>query len=371
MNDRVDVVIAGAGPWGLATAWLLARDGATVTVLDDGRPAAARVAAGMLGARSEAEEGERDLFDLLRAAAARWDGFAADLAADSGGDPGYRRSGAVAVASRPEHVGVLRRRARLLADWDAGAEWLTGSALRAIEPGLGPSVAGGFVLDDEHQVEPRALMGALRAAAGRAGATIHPAAARSVLRDARGRPTGLGDAVGREHLAGVVAIAAGATSAEVAQGPALRPVKGQVLRLRVPVGAPLPIARTVRSPSVYLAPRDGEVVVGATSEERGDLAVTATGVHGLLDEALRVVPELGELEFAEALAGLRPATRDGRPVVGSDADGLIWATGGHRNGILLTPLAASAAAAVARGESPPAGPRFATPGAVAPGITSR
>lgn len=371
MSDRVDIVIAGAGPWGLAAAWLLARDGATVTVLDDGRPAAARVAAGMLGARSEAEEGERDLFDLLRAAEARWDGFAADLATDSGGDPGYRPTGAVAVASRPEHVGVLRRRARLLADWDAGAEWLTGSALRAIEPGLGPSVAGGFALDDEHQVEPRALLGALRAAAGRRGVTIHAAAARSVLRDARGRPTGLVDSGGDEHLAGAVVIAAGHASAQVAPGPALRPVKGQVLRLRVPEGRPLPIARTVRSPSVYLAPRDGEVVVGATSEERGDLAVTATGVHGLLDEALRVAPELGEMEVAEALAGLRPATRDGRPVVGADPDGLIWATGGHRNGILLTPLAASAAAAVARGDAPLPGPRFATAEAAAPGMAAR
>jgi glycine oxidase len=306
----------------------------------------------MLGARSEAEEGQRDLFELLRAASEGWAAFARDLASDAAADPGHRVTGAVAVASRPEHVGVLRRRSQLLTGWGAGAEWLTGSGLRALEPGLGPAVAGGFALPDEHQVEPRALVRALRDAATRRGARIRRGSAVSVMRGAAGRPTGLLDAAGGEHPAAAVVIAAGYDSSAVGPGVAVRPVKGQIVRLKAAAGEPPPIARTVRTPSVYLAPRDGEVVVGATSEERGDLTVTATGVHGLIEEALRVVPELGELRFAEAAAGLRPATHDGLPVIGAAPDGVIWATGGYRNGVLLTPLAARGAADACRGADP-------------------
>jgi glycine oxidase len=149
---------------------------------------------------------------------------------------------------------------------------------------------------------------------------------------------------------GRVILAAGHAAGRLAARVPLRAVKGQVLRLRAHDGAPPPIARTVRTPSVYLAPRRGEVVVGATMEERSDTLVTAAAVAELLDEALRVVPEAGELELAEAGCGLRPATPDGLPALGADPhDDLVWAVGGYRHGILLAPLAAEVAAAAAAG----------------------
>jgi glycine oxidase len=87
----------------------------------------------------------------------------------------------------------------------------------------------------------------------------------------------------------------------------------------------------------------GQLVVGATVEERGfDTAVTAGGIHELLREAYRLLPDVAEMELVEAMAALRPGTPDNLPAVGpGELEGLILATGHFRNGILLAPLAAA------------------------------
>lgn len=353
MSAPADIVVIGAGPWGLATAWRAGRAGARVTLLDDGGVPAAHVAAGMLGALSEAVDDERDMFAPLRAAADMWPAFAADLAAAAGRDAGLRTTGALGVAARPEHVPLLRRRRDTLAAWGVACGWHTGSDLRAVEPGLGPATAGGLAFDDEHQVEPRAFISALRAAVAAAGVGVRETGAATLLRSGTGAVRGVRDTNGDEHPAHRVVLAAGYSAGNLSRRVPVRPVKGQILRLRQVGGAAVPIARTIRTPEVYLAPRDGEVVVGATTEERADRHATALAVHELLDAALHTVPELAEMELAEIGTGLRPATADGRPAVGPDADGVVWAAGGHRNGLLLAPLASTAAAAAALGEPIP------------------
>lgn len=331
------MAVVGAGPWGLAIAWRAAQAGARVVIHDDGAPAAGWVAAGMLGPWSEAADGEADLGALMVDAAARWPHFARDLAEASGREPGYAPCGALVVASRPEHVAPVRRHRERLAALGTELELLTGSALRALEPGLSPRVSGGLHLPGEHQTDPRALIGALREATRAAGVTFRP------------RAEALPDDAER------VVLAAGWASGRLARRVSVRPVKGQVLRLRTPDGAPPPLTHVVRAPSVYVVPRgDGEVVVGGTVEERGDRTVTAGAVHELLDEAIRIVPELGELALSAAEAGLRPATPDGRPAIGVDPeDGVVWATGGFRHGILLTPVVADALAGVLAGRALP------------------
>ena len=145
-------------------------------------------------------------------------------------------------------------------------------------------------------------------------------------------------------------VGAGAASGRLGAPVAVRPVKGQILRLRAREGDGLPIDRVVRTPAVYLVPRaDGELVVGATSEEAGDLRVDAGAVQRLLEEAIHAVPGVRDLEWREAAAGLRPATPDGLPALAEDADGVLWATGGYRHGILLTPAVAEDAAALVAG----------------------
>jgi glycine oxidase len=153
----------------------------------------------------------------------------------------------------------------------------------------------------------------------------------------------------------------------------VRPVKGQVLRLRDPRGADL-IERTIRGAEGYLVPRaDGRYVLGATTEERGwDTAPTAGGVYELLRDMSELVPGVLELEIEELCVGLRPATPDNLPAVGRGAlDGLVWATGHYRNGILLAPVTADLVAGILCGEpvpdwATPADPRrFARQEAVA------
>jgi glycine oxidase len=135
----------------------------------------------------------------------------------------------------------------------------------------------------------------------------------------------------------------------------VRPVKGQILELRSADGAP-PCARILASERVYLVPRpDGRLIVGATVEEQGfDTRVTGGGVHELLREAYRLLPDVAEMELVEAMAGLRPGTPDNLPIVGPGAlDGLLLATGHYRNGILLAPLTGEAVAALLDGEPLP------------------
>jgi glycine oxidase len=192
------------------------------------------------------------------------------------------------------------------------------------------------------------------------------------------RVRGVALADGGEIGAGRVVVAAGSWSGAVHGLPAglrsaVRPVKGQLLRLRHPDGLPPvlthTIRATVRGADVYLVPRaDGEVIVGATQEERGpDLTVTAGAVHDLLHDAMSVLPVTSELILAETCAGLRPGTPDNGPIVGeAGPGGLLLATGHYRNGILMSPATADAAVACLTGRAPapewePFGPgRFLT-----------
>jgi glycine oxidase len=155
---------------------------------------------------------------------------------------------------------------------------------------------------------------------------------------------------GETLAAGRVVVCAGAWSGLA--GVPVRPVKGQVVRLR----GELPTQRMIRTEHVYVVPRrNGEVVVGATVEERGfDTTVTAGAVHELLREGYRVLPELAELELVDASAGLRPGSPDNGPLVGEWEDGVLVATGHYRNGILLAPVTAETIAAILTGAEPPA-----------------
>ena len=158
--------------------------------------------------------------------------------------------------------------------------------------------------------------------------------------------------------------------------PPVRPVKGQILTLRGNPDQPV-CRRIVASERVYLVPRpDGRLIVGATVEEHGfDIQVTAGGVHELLREAYRALPDVAELELVEMVAGLRPGTPDNAPLVGPGAlDGLVLATGHYRNGILLTPISAEAVAALLAQDPLPPEAEVAHPGRfageTAPGLVA-
>jgi glycine oxidase len=346
-----DLVVVGGGVIGLACAWRAAQRGARVAVVDRSRPpaGATRVAAGMLAPVGELAFGEPELLQLTMAAAEVYPDFVAELEEASGLSTGYRRDGALHVALDRDEAVELRRVHELQRSLGLGAEWLPPRRCREVEPGLTPSFNGGVHAPGEGSVDPRALAGALLAAAEAEGVEVlTETGVETALREGE-RIVGVRTESGAELRASATVLAAGAWSGQAewlpeAARPPVRPVKGQILELRARDGAPSPTRGIVASERVYLVPRpDGRLIVGATVEEQGfDTAVTAGGVHELLREAYRLLPEVAEMELVEATAGLRPATPDNLPRVGeSGVDGLLWATGHYRNGILLAPLAAS------------------------------
>ncbi|MFJ3902032.1 glycine oxidase ThiO [Streptomyces sp. NPDC090025] len=345
-----DVLVIGGGIIGLVTAWRAAQRGLRVALADPAPGGgAARVAAGMLAAVTELHYGEETLLGLNLASARRYPDFVAELTAATGQDVGYRACGTLAVALDADDRAHLRELHALQTRCGLTSEWLGGRDCRRLEPMLAPGVRGGLRVDGDHQVDPRRLADALVTACERAGVVFHRAlAARlTVVRD---RATGavLGD--GTVLTAAQVVLAAGSLSGRL-DGvppevlPPVRPVKGQVLRLRVPPAYAPFLSRTVRAvvrgSQVYLVPRaDGELVVGATSEELGwDTTVTAGGVYELLRDAHELVPGITELPLTETRAGLRPGSPDNAPLLGPTAlPGLQLATGHYRNGVLLTPV---------------------------------
>ncbi len=360
-HAKPDVAVVGGGPIGLASAWRAAQRGLRVCVLDAGEPGAWHVAAGMLAPAAEAQFGEDELLDLNLRAAAGFPAFCAELAAASGRDPGLRETGTLVVARDRDEAEELDRLLAFRRRLGLGVERLLPTRARRVEPALAPTVRLALDVAGDHSVDPRRLVAALAEAVRRAGGRVRTRARVSRLLVEGDRVHGVELEDGEPVHAGAVLVAAGAHSGRLHGLPAgaavpVRPVKGQVLRLRDPHGPAL-VERTIRTRDAYLVPRaDGRYVLGATMEERGwDTAPTAGGVFELLRDISEVVPGVLELELEELLAGLRPATPDNMPALGPGAlGGLVWATGHHRNGILLSGLSGELAAAALIGEGLPA-----------------
>ena len=340
-NTRYDVAVVGGGIVGLSCAWRAAQRGMSVAVLERDRPGAgaSAVAAGMLAPVTEADFGEGSLLELNLIAARAWPGFAAELIGEGGGDPGYRASGALVVAADRDDAEELQRLAGLHESLGLDSRWIAPHAARAIEPGLSPRVRGAIDVPGDALADPAATVRALAAACRSSGVALLEGVEVGALLTGAGRVNGVRTATGELQAESVV-MAAGAWSAGLGEdAPPVRPVKGQIAALRAPDPALAP-QRIVRTPRCYLLARpDGRVVLGATVEERGfDRATTADGVFRLLEAAREVLPDVGELEWTGVRAGLRPGTPDNLPVIGRGAvDGLVWATGHHRNGVLLAP----------------------------------
>lgn len=354
-----DAVVVGGGMVGLATAWRAAEAGLAITVVDP-RPGsgASHVAAGMLAPVTEVTYGEQALLRLAIASARRWPDFAGDLEAAADQHVGYRALGTLLVGLDADDQRVLDDLHRFQEGLGLDVERLRSRDCRSREPMLSPRVRGGILARDDHQVDPRRVVAALLTAVEAAGVEQRPGRVAEIEHHGD-RVAGVRLETGERLRAPRVVVSAGCWSGELGGLPSgtapVRPVKGEILRLRSRDGDPVLSAAVrglVRGRSVYLVPRgDGRVVVGATQQEAGfDTSVTAGGVRTLLDDAASIVPGVDELELCEATAGLRPGTPDNAPLIGqTEVDGLVLATGHHRNGVLLTPVTAEAAVAALTG----------------------
>jgi glycine oxidase len=330
---------------------------------------ATHAAAGMLTPIAEAAYAERELFALGSESLARYPAFTAELERATGRQTGFRQTGTLQVAYDADDVEVLAEMRALQDSFGVRTEQLTARECREAEPMLDPSVRAGLLAADDGSVDPRLLVTALLQAATGAGAR-HLGTQVTEIATAGGRASGVSLADGAEVTARHVVLAAGWESARIgglpeADAPPVRPVKGQIIRLRTTrqmAAAGLPpglLQRTVRGivrgSSVYLVPREsGELVVGATQEELGpDTSVTAGALWELLRDARMIVPGITELALADVVAGLRPGTPDNAPVLGpSRLPGLVLATGHFRAGVLLAPVTADTVAAYLTGGEP-------------------
>ena len=368
-----DVMVVGGGVIGTAIAWRAAIAGQTVTLIDPGTDdKASLVAAGMLGPVSESVFGEQDLLALNLHAIDRFPAFNSELEAASGQPTGLRTEGTLAVAYDSGDLAALDRLTEFRHSIGLKAERLDARACRRLEPFLAPSTRGGVLATGDLSVDNRRYLTALRVAAARAGVRTLTGYVTDVTAGLVRFRAPADDAAADETAelsAANVVVAAGWATGRIEGVPdqirkAIRPVKGQILRLRHPANLPHIISRTIRATvqgrDIYLVPRaDGEVVVGATQEERDDRDITAGAVHDLLRDAMTAVPAISELILAETSAGRRPGTSDNGPILGAvtptgpaGAPRLIVAGGHYRNGVLLSAVTADAVAALLAGDQP-------------------
>jgi glycine oxidase len=340
------VIVVGGGVIGLSLAWRAAQRGLAVTVVDPSPGSgASHYAAGMLAPVTEVHYGEEPLLALNLASSRRYPSFISELEDAARTTVGYRECGTLAVAFDADDKAALNALHGYQESLGLSSRPLTSRECRSLEPLLAPSVRGGLLVEGDHQVDNRRLVDALLIACDRAGVVVERASATEFIveHDA---------VVGVDHLrAPTTVLAAGCWSGDL-KGlppeavPPVRPVKGQILRLRDDVSHPL-ISRNVRAVvrgrPIYLVPREnGEIVLGATMEEQGfDQTVTVGATSELLSDARGLLPGVSELALVETSAGLRPGSPDNAPLLGPTAwPGLALAAGHYRNGILLTPITA-------------------------------
>lgn len=348
-----------------------------MTVFDDPKSTgASEVAAGMLAPVTEVHYGEEDLLRLNILSARSYESFIAELESETGIDAGYRRCGTLMVARDGDDNAELDDLFAFQQKLELRVERLRSRATRALEPGLAPTVRGGILAPDDHQVDPGALLVSLRTACVRAGVELVDDRIHAIEMQADRVTAVLTGAGSRVTIAHVV-LAAGAQSARI-EGlppgslPPIRPVKGQLIHLAAT--EPFGIAdRNIRGLDVYVVSRlNGKVIVGATVEEMGDdTTVTAGAIHELLRRAYELLPGVTELRFVRGLAGLRPGTPDNAPLLGAGAmAGLVIATGHFRNGVLLTPITGTAIAELLTTDKTPDAIAPFSPGRFARGLAT-
>ena len=369
----VDAVVVGGGLVGCLVARALATAGLDAVLIERdlelGRRAST-AAAGMLSPQMEAAEGllaesstrAEAMLTFCLVGRGRFPDLVESLTRETGLDIEYRALGTLVVATGPARAEVLATAAAAHTALGLAAEFVDRDRARRLEPSLAEGVEGGLLLPDDHQVDSVALVdAAAHAVEADPGVRLEMGCRVVGLDTAAGRVTGVrlersGGATGYQ-AASLVVIAAGAWSGTVEGLPrrlGVVPVKGQMVAVD---GRTVGLTHTVGGLGAYCVPRgDDRVLIGATVERAGfDVTVDETAIAALVAAAAEYVPGLGRADRLCAWAGIRPGTADALPIIGLDpaVDGLIYATGHYRNGILLAPITAESVAALAVGSEPP------------------
>ncbi len=345
--NTYDVVIVGGGIIGGSIAFDLARRNLRVAVLDrqELMREASWAAAGMLSPAPDCPAAI-PLVPLGRASLALYPKFVADVEELSGRRTGYRADGTIQVISRGDAERELSTLVALHHGLGLACEPLPLEEARIMEPALGREARAAAFLPDECSIEPRALTPAVLAAAASAGAALFRGVEVTSLALNGKKCAGVKTSSGEIFHAAQVVLAAGCWSSQIPEAAPYaptQPVRGQMAALR---HSGTPIRHVLHSERGYLVPRGLEspqtVIVGSTIENAGfEKRVTSGGLEKILSAANELAPELAKAEIVETWCGLRPGSPDQLPILGPvDGDGLVFATGHYRNGILLAPITA-------------------------------
>lgn len=333
------VSVVGGGVIGLAIAWRAARDGWSVRLYDPSIGSGASwVAGGMLAPLSEGWPGEETALTVGAASLERWPTFGEELG--KFGPSVFTADSSLTVALDAADAQDLQTIAEWVTAQGHELEVLGRARIRELEPMLGRGIRSGLMAVGESAVDNRLLLEALQKACAESGVELIARAVNDLA----------------ELDTDQIVLAAGIASPKLWPGLPVRPVKGEILRLRSRPGVTPAPSRTIRGSvhgrPAYLVPRGDGIVVGATQYESGeDTQVTMAGVRDLINDAEALMPAIGEYELYECAAGLRPMTPDNLPLIGRVSDRVVVSTGHGRNGVLLTPVTADATVALLNGTS--------------------
>ncbi len=346
MDDSVDVAIIGGGVMGCAIAWQLAERGVSCALVEKGEfgRGASGATAGVVGPLWHLDPQDRYLFRLGMRSLELFPQWASSLT-EMGVNPEFQQNGVLRLAFSEDEVEELRGFHRWQSELRMDVQWLNGAEIREREPHSSTQALAAIFSPEEGCIRGQRFCDALAHAAGRLGARLYERTEVTAITHEGDRVTGIVTTAG--HIAaGQVVLAAGPGSGiggrwAASGGPLdlpVRGVKGQRILLRRPGFMP---GTPVRNSSVYVVPRlDGNMLVASTREEgRTDETVTAEGVTTLISGAVMSFPMLADAAFVGGRAGVRPATPDGRPIIGPvpGVEGLTVATGHDAVGIILSP----------------------------------
>ena len=347
MNIMSNTIIIGGGIIGLSLGWQLAKKGINVEILERhtaGR-SASWAAAGMLAPQAEMGFEDIELFYLCRKSLDMYPRFVEELYADSGIKVELEKTGCILPGFDRDDAERLRRLYDFREKIGMPVLWLTGSEAREIEPFLSPRCTGAIWIEDDAQINNRLLLDALKTAFQKCGGKLYEEHNVENINITNGKIEGV-SVHGKDLKFENLIVAGGAWSKQIPGlpenlQPPVRPVKGQIINLRL--NDSCRVTKVVRAPDVYLLPKsDGRLILGASVEEQGyDIDPTAGEIFRLLERGWEAVPSIYDLPIESIDVGLRPGSRDHMPIIGdSEIEGLYFATGHYRNGILLTPVTA-------------------------------
>ena len=345
------ILIIGGGIIGLSIAWRLTDIGKKVIIVEKNNLAkeASWAAAGMLNGRLDLKPCEKKLLPVFEKSSSFWPKFVEELENKSGKSVDYRKEGTLMVACNSYEEKKLKNNYNFLKNNKINISWLSGDEIRNKEPYVSNNILSGFFSPNDNHVNNRYILDALITILKKNKNNCIFKENTEVEKIITNKNQVIGVKTKNETIkTKEIIVCSGAWTSkikniEIKEAP-IRPVKGQIICLKIPKNISL-LKHILWRDNVYLVPKNNSyLIIGATVEEMGyNKSLTVGGIYNLLKDAREVLPAIEDLSIIESTSGLRPTSRDDAPIIGPSKKikGLIYATGHHRNGILLAPLTSS------------------------------